>query len=166
MLTVEAQETSKPLAGQVAVTQASHSEMEVAQVWPSSTPMEPPRVLLIDDSIADNDEPSYSSLGELPMCLWISALHKNLHLGAPSELYSELAASWLSIVALGGCYLWWRTVSKKVFTGLGKTAGKRRRVLNLHGVVGIWLLVGMLAHSATGISWSLFAGHNVDKRGA
>ncbi|WP_231910320.1 PepSY-associated TM helix domain-containing protein [Corynebacterium imitans] len=180
VLTVETQETSTPLADQVAAAQASHPEMEVAQVWPSSTPTESTRVLLIDESIADNDELrsvfvnphtgavigdelSYSGVGELPMRHWISALHKNLHLGTPGELYSELAASWLWVIALGGLYLWWRTAGKKVFTGLKNTSGKRRRVLNLHGVVGTWLLVGMLALSATGITWSLFAGQNVDK---
>ena len=102
VLTVETQETSTPLADQVAAAQASHPEMEVAQVWPSSTPTESTRVLLIDESIADNDElrsvfvnphtgavigdePSYSGVGELPMRHWISALHKNLHLGTPGE---------------------------------------------------------------------------------
>ncbi|WP_261369424.1 PepSY domain-containing protein [Corynebacterium sanguinis] len=61
---------------------------EVAQVWPSSSPIEPTRVLLIDESIAENEElrsvlvnphggqvigdaPSYSGLGELPLRHWI-----------------------------------------------------------------------------------------------
>lgn len=61
---------------------------EVAQVWPSSSPSEPTRVLLIDESIAENEElrsvlvnphggqvigdaPSYSGLGELPLRHWI-----------------------------------------------------------------------------------------------
>ena len=172
--------TEVPLASQIKAAQNSHPDMDVAQVWPSSKADEPTRVLLIDESLADNselrsifvdpytgsvmgDEPSYSGLGELPLRHWISATHKNLHLGEVGELYSEIAASWLWVVALGGLFLWWRMARKRALTGLENKSGRRRKVLNLHGVAGTWLLVGMLGLSATGITWSVFAGGNVDR---
>ena len=169
-----------PLGEQVKAAQAVHPELDVAQVWPSSKADESTRVLLTDESLADNgelrsvfvnpyngavlgDEPSYSGLGELPLRHWISATHKNLHLGEVGELYSELAASWMWVVALGGLFLWWRIARKRALTGLKNKNGHRRKVLNLHGVLGAWLLVGMLGLSATGITWSVFAGNNVDR---
>lgn len=169
-----------PLADQVKAAQGVHPDLDVAQVWPSSKADEATRVLLIDESMADNgelrsvfvdpyngtvlgDEPSYAGLGELPLRHWISATHKNLHLGEVGELYSELAASWMWVVALGGLFLWWRIARKRAPTGLKNKNGRRRRVLNLHGVLGTWLLVGMLGLSATGITWSVFAGNNVDR---
>lgn len=180
VLTVEAQPGEVSLPTQIQAARAMHPDMEVAQVWPSSEATEPTRVLLIDESIAAQDElrsvfvnphtgqvigdePSYSGVGELPLRHWISALHKDLHLGAPGELYSELAASWLWVVALGGLFLWARIARERVLTGLDMTDGRRKRVVSLRGVAGTWLLVGMLALSATGITWSLFGGANVDR---
>lgn len=169
-----------PLSGQIRAAQQVHPDMAVAQVWPSSTPEESTRILLEDDSLAETsqlrsvfvnphdgtvigDEPTYSGVGELPLRYWISSLHKSLHLGKVGELYAEVAASWLWVVALGGLYLWWRVSRRRALIGLADTKGRRRKVLNLHGVAGTWLVVGMLALSATGITWSTFAGGNVDR---
>ncbi|MEJ4090787.1 PepSY domain-containing protein [Corynebacterium sanguinis] len=88
VLTVPADDGEVALASQIRAAQGTHPEMEVAQVWPSSSPSEPTRVLLIDESIAENEElrsvlvnphggqvigdaPSYSGLGELPLRHWI-----------------------------------------------------------------------------------------------
>ena len=58
VLTVSAPEggdaTEVPLASQIKAAQNSHPDMDVAQVWPSSKADEPTRVLLIDESLADN----------------------------------------------------------------------------------------------------------------
>jgi len=179
-LHVADQSTDVSLAEQVETAHATHPGMGIAQVWPAATGTDTSRVLLIDESIAANkelrsvfvnphtgevtgDEPSYSGLGELPLRHWISALHKSLHLGEPGEMYSELAASWLWVVSLGGLYLWWRMAGRRVFAGLTRRTGRRRGVLNLHGVAGTWLLVGMLALSVTGITWSMYGGANVNR---
>ncbi|WP_311198214.1 PepSY-associated TM helix domain-containing protein [Corynebacterium sanguinis] len=90
-------------------------------------------------------------------------MHKNLHIGEPGRLYAELAASWLWVVALGGLFLWWRVTRTRVLTGLEKRTSRRGRVVNLHGVVGTWLLVGTLGLSVTGVTWSVLAGENVGK---
>lgn len=121
------------------------------------------------------EERTYSGLGELPVRRWLSGLHQQLHLGEPGELYAELAASWLWVLALGGLYLWWRRVSAArrrdpgTRTRLWRAArapkgdaGRRRRSLNLHAVLGVWLIVAMLGLAATGITWSQKAGANVD----
>lgn len=49
---------------------------------------------------------TYGTSGALPLRTWISELHRHLHLGEPGRIYSELAASWLWVVALGGLLLW------------------------------------------------------------
>ena len=45
----------------------------------------------------------YGSSGSLPLRTWISQLHRHLHLGEPGRLYSELAASWMWVVATRRC---------------------------------------------------------------
>ncbi len=179
-LQVRDQAGGVPLASQIEAARATHPDMDVAQVWPAATGTDTSRVLLIDESIAANqelrsvfvnphtgevtgDEPSYSGVGELPLRHWISALHKSLHLGEPGEMYSELAASWLWVVALGGLYLWWRLAKGRVFVRLRTRTGRRRGVLNLHGIAGTWLIAGMLALSVTGITWSMYGGANVNR---
>ena len=40
--------------------------------------------------------------GYLPLSTWLDGLHRHLNLGEPGRIYSEIAASWLWVVALGG----------------------------------------------------------------
>jgi len=44
---------------------------------------------------------------------------------------------------------------------IDRTSSGRSRTLNWHGAVGIWIAVGLLFLSATGLSWSHFAGDNI-----
>lgn len=46
--------------------------------------------------------------GSTPVTTWLDRMHANLNLGEPGSLYSELAASWLWVLVLGGVVLWWR----------------------------------------------------------
>ena len=134
-------------------------------------------LLTVDPATAAvvGEERTYSGLGELPVRRWLSGLHQQLHLGEPGELYAELAASWLWVLALGGLYLWWRRVSAarrrdpgtrtrlwRAAPAPAGDAGRRRRSLNLHAVLGVWLIVAMLGLAATGITWSQRVGANVD----
>ncbi len=105
---------------------------------------------------------SYGSSGSLPVRTWIDELHRSLHLGDTGRLYSELAASWLWVIALAGLALWWtgrRTTSSRWRPD--RSASGRRRTLSWHGAVGTWLVLGMLMLSATGLTWSRLAGANV-----
>ncbi|GAB2822014.1 PepSY-associated TM helix domain-containing protein [Streptomyces daliensis] len=165
-----------PLSRQVEAALDAHPDGELTAVRPSSEPEAATRVLLDDPSVADPDNSlavfvdpytarvqgaleSYGSSGALPVRAWIDHLHRDLHLGEPGRLYSEFAASWLWVVALGGVALW-----------LGRARGQRklrgttgaRRTLSLHGTVGLWAALGLLVLSATGLSWSAYAGANIE----
>ncbi len=98
-----------------------------------------------------------------PLQTTLDGLHRNLLLGEPGRIYSELAASWLWVLALGGLALWIGKVRgrRKAKDALqpprGMRAG-RRRILGWHGATGVWLTVALLFLSATGLTWSTYAG--------
>lgn len=101
----------------------------------------------------------------LPARAWIDALHRTLHLGDFGRVYSELAASWLWVLALSGTAAW--AVRRRRRARVRRTllpersATGRARTRSWHGSAGLWLAVGMLVLSATGLTWSNFAGANV-----
>ncbi|TJZ74407.1 PepSY domain-containing protein [Rhodococcus oryzae] len=106
--------------------------------------------------------------GDLPLRAWLSALHKNLHLGEVGNLYSELAASWLGVIALAGLYLWWTKYRRDRANGnrgrlltVDRSVTGRRSTLNWHGVVGACAAIGLIFLSITGLTWSDHAGKNV-----
>ena len=110
-------------------------------------------------------EQVYGASGSLPLRTWISELHRSLHLGDAGRLYSELAASWLWVVALGGLALWTaRARSRRSLRAAlvpDPAARGRARSRSWHGAVGAWLVLGLLMLSATGLTWSRLAGGNV-----
>ena len=66
---------------------------------------------------------AYGTSGTLPFRTKLDYLHRNLMLGEPGRNYSELAASWLWAVVLGGVLLWcWRRNPN----GAGRAARTRR----------------------------------------
>lgn len=73
---------------------------------------------------------------------------------------SELAASWLWVIAAGGVVLWFSR--RRALRKVRGTSG-RRRTLGLHGTVGVWAAVGFFFLSATGLTWSTYAGANIDE---
>jgi uncharacterized iron-regulated membrane protein len=99
----------------------------------------------------------YGTSGILPLRQTIDYLHTSLMLGDIGRLYSELAASWMWVAALGGIALWFYTRPKR---RINNRFQNRRRV---HVTLGWSLLGGMLLFSATGLTWSQWAGGNVDK---
>ena len=104
--------------------------------------------------------------GETPMMTWFDDLHRNLLLGDHGRHYSELAASWLWGVTLGGVLLWLRRqrgrANKIRATVLPDLSAKKgvRRTRGWHAATGIWLTIGLLILSATGLTWSRYAGGN------
>ncbi|MBB1583198.1 PepSY domain-containing protein [Serratia sp. OS31] len=96
----------------------------------------------------------YGTSGVLPLRTWLDQFHRSLLLGDVGRNYSELAASWLWIAALGGLILWGARRRKK----LTRQRGGLRR---LHEKSGVLLLVGLLFFSATGLTWSQWAGENI-----
>ncbi|GGF46549.1 membrane protein [Microbacterium sorbitolivorans] len=127
------------------------------------------RAVFVDPGSGEirGDMTVYGTSGALPLRTWIDHLHRNLHLGDVGRLYSELAASWLGIVALAGLVLWGVRIRKTrrkremVFVNLKRTG--YRRVFGMHASLGVWVLLGALFLSATGITWSQHAGANVSQ---
>ncbi|MGO1549077.1 MAG: PepSY domain-containing protein [Nesterenkonia sp.] len=98
------------------------------------------------------------------MRTWVDRLHRSLHLGEFGRRYSELAASWLGVIAAAGVGLWAIRAKKtrKARQMLGPTLTHKglRRVRSGHGAVGIWAALGILFLSSTGITWSQHGGGN------
>ncbi|WP_405959889.1 PepSY domain-containing protein [Streptomyces sp. NBC_00024] len=165
-----------PISEQVAAARKAHPEGTIAAVRPSPEDDATTRVMLtgvegIDETntLAVFVDPytaqvrgaleQYGSTGALPVRTWIDKFHANLQLGETGRLYSELAASWLWVISGGGLVLWFarRRAQRKV-----RGTSGRRRTLGLHGTVGVWAAAGFLFLSATGLTWSTYAGANIE----
>lgn len=174
-LTVPVGERELPIGEQVAAARAAHPDGTIAAVRPSPEAGATTRVLLSgtpgmdpDHTLAVFVDPytgevrgaleQYGSTGALPLRTWIDEFHRDLHLGETGRLYSEFAASWLWVIAGGGLVLWFsrRRALRKV-----RGTGGRRRTLGLHGSVGAWAAAGFVFLSATGLTWSTYAGANI-----
>lgn len=180
-LHVPVSESSLSLTEQVAAADTYvDEEANLAAVRPAPEPGQTTRVMYADDDLGENEnraifiDPAtaevqgdltvYGTSGALPLRTWVDHLHRNLHLGDLGRLYSELAASWLGVIAVAGVGLWMirATKTRKVRQMLRPTLKHKglRRVRSWHGAVGIWAALGMLFLSATGITWSQHGGSN------
>lgn len=174
--TVPVGDRKLPVSEQVAAARQTHPEGTVSAVRPSPADDASTRVMLsgvagIDDNktLAVFVDPytakvrgsleQYGSTGALPVRTWIDEFHANLHLGETGRLYSELAASWLWVISGGGLVLW--SGRRRARRRLRGTTG-RRRTLSLHGSVGVWAAAGFFFLSATGLTWSAYAGAHID----
>ncbi|MBD9722437.1 PepSY-associated TM helix domain-containing protein [Streptomyces caniscabiei] len=165
-----------PISEQVAAARKAHPEGTLSAVRPSPEDDATTRVMLtgvegIDETntLAVFVDPytaevrgaleQYGSTGALPVRTWIDKFHANLQLGETGRLYSELAASWLWVISGGGLVLWFarRRAQRKV-----RGTSGRRRTLGLHGTVGVWAALGFFFLSATGLTWSTYAGANIE----
>ncbi|MFJ5706951.1 PepSY-associated TM helix domain-containing protein [Streptomyces sp. NPDC093105] len=168
-----------PLERQVGIAREANPDGTVTAVWPAAEPGATTRVLMADPDAPEGTSlavfvdpytgdvrgqlPSYGSSGALPLRTWIDGLHRDLHLGEPGRIYSELAASWLWVLVLGGLVLWFarrRTKRRALLLPEGGPKS-RRRTLSWHGSVGLWAALGLLLLSATGLTWSRYAGENI-----
>ncbi|GGV64697.1 peptidase [Streptomyces griseoloalbus] len=174
-LTVPVGDRELPVSVQVAAAREAHPEGTVAAVRPSPEPNATTRVMLSgipgvdpDHTLAVFVDPytgevrgaleQYGSTGALPLRTWIDEFHRDLHLGETGRLYSEFAASWLWVIAGGGLVLWFSR--RRALRKVRGTSG-RRRTLALHGGVGVWAAAGFIFLSATGLTWSTYAGANI-----
>ncbi|AKZ59696.1 putative integral membrane protein [Streptomyces ambofaciens ATCC 23877] len=173
----DAGERKLPVSEQVAAARQAHPDGTVSAVRPSPDADATTRVLLSgvegvdpNHTLAVFVDPytakvrgaleQYGSSGALPLRTWIDEFHRDLHLGEPGRLYSEFAASWLWVIAGGGLVLWFsRRRARRKLRG---TRG-RRRSLGLHGTVGAWVAAGFVFLSATGLTWSTYAGANIEE---
>lgn len=183
-LTVPAAATQVPLAEQIRVGTAAMPGTDLRAVRPGATPTDTTQVIADAPDLPESFyrtafvDPhtgalrgvldTYGSGQAMPMRAWVDQLHRNLHLGDVGRLYTELAASWLWVLVLGGLVLWIgrsrrRRAARPARALLvpGGRASPRGRLLSWHAVVGLWAAVGLLFLSATGLTWSTYAGENV-----
>ncbi|WP_329623895.1 PepSY domain-containing protein [Streptomyces sp. NBC_01255] len=178
-LEVPVGDTTLPLSQQVNIARKVNPNGTVTAVWPGAEPDATTRVLMADPDVPEGTSlavfvdpytgdvggqlPSFGSSGALPLRTWIDGLHADLHLGELGRNYSELAASWLWVIALGGLALWLgrrRKNRRALFVPEGGPKS-RRRTLSWHGSVGLWAVTGLVLLSATGLTWSRYAGENI-----
>ena len=103
--------------------------------------------------------PVYGTSGSLPLRTTISFFHRQLLLSEVGRYYSELAASWLWLSAIGGVFLWLKGGKKNKAEFANKTAHLRKR--RRHFQLGLALFVGLIFVSITGLTWSKWAGDNI-----
>ncbi|GAA2860498.1 membrane protein [Actinoplanes cyaneus] len=170
-----------PLADQVAAARAAHPSGDLLTVRPGEGTATT-QIDFSDPSLdADHQHTVYVNpytgavTGRLttwwaatPLNEWLDNLHANLHLGETGALYSELAASWLWVIALGGIVLWWRRLrgvrsARRLLTPDLSARKGVRRTRGWHAATGMWLTIGLLFLSATGLTWSNHAGANFDE---
>ncbi|MGW0394981.1 PepSY-associated TM helix domain-containing protein [Streptomyces sp. NPDC003042] len=166
-----------PLSAQVGAARDAAPQGAVLGVWPAPEADATTRVIMESPGLGDGEtltvfvDPytadvrgQLTTAGDaLPLRAWLSEFHSSLQLGEFGRNYSELAASWLWVVALGGLALWIgrrRTRKARLVLPDRKATG-RRRTLSWHGAVGLWAAAGLVALSATGLTWSRYAGENI-----
>jgi len=176
-LTTEAQGTAQPLSAQVAAARRYIGEAErVYAVRPAPDAHTTTRVQFSQRDLGPSESRSvfidpytlqvkgdmtvYGTSGVLPLRMWLDQLHRGLLLGDAGRLYSELAASWLWVAALGGLVLWFGTRPRRK---IKKPASGFAFARHWHITLGLALSVGLVFFSITGLTWSQWAGGNIDK---
>jgi len=186
-LTAPSTAAAKPLADQIDAAQSyiqrHHPEDTLAAVRPAPAPGATTRVMYAEAGLMDSQNRAvfvdpgtaevrgdllvYGTSGALPFRTWVDTFHRSLFLGDVGRLYSETAASWLGVVALAGLGLWVirirKTRAKRDLVRPARGVRGYRRVFSWHASTGVWLLLGALFLSATGITWSQYGGGNVDQ---
>jgi len=163
---------ARPLADQITAARAVVGpEATVGAVRPAPEPGTTTRVMFAGPDMGPSEHRAifidpvtaqvqgdlgvYGTSGVLPVRAWLDLLHRELHLGDVGRLYSELAASWLWVAALGGLLLW--AARRRPGARHGATGRLRR----WHATLGVWALLGLMFFSATGLTWSQYAGGNI-----
>ncbi|WP_203808814.1 PepSY-associated TM helix domain-containing protein [Paractinoplanes tereljensis] len=164
----------KPLAEQIAAARATHPAGAVTAVRPgggaatTQVDFSSPELDFEHQHTVYVDQYTGAVTGQLttwwtstPMQTWLDDMHTSLHLGPVGNLYSELAASWLAVIALGGLILWWRRQrGRRMLTPDLKAKKGVRRTRGFHAATGVWLTLGLLFLALTGLTWSQYAGAN------
>ncbi|RZU54314.1 putative iron-regulated membrane protein [Krasilnikovia cinnamomea] len=161
-----------PLARQIDKARQAHPDGTLASVQPG-TGEQTTKVVFALPELGDKQHTVYVDpytgdvrgtlttwWGSTPVTTWLDDLHRNLHLGDLGRHYSEFAASWLWVLAVGGLVLWWRRRRnlRRMFTPELSANKGVRRTRGWHAATGAWITVGLLILSATGLTWSRYAG--------
>ena len=176
VLTTQSVGENQPLAKQIAAAKSYlASDLTLFAVRPAPEKGDTTRVMFLDSTAQHSGAraifvdpvtlaitgnlPVYGTSGVLPLRTTIDFMHRQLLLGEFGRYYSELAASWLWIAALGGLFLWYKggKKNKAEFASRTEHLRKRRR----HYQVGLCLFLGLVFVSITGLTWSKWAGDNI-----
>ena len=176
-LFTDSQGTEKSLAEQIRVAQTFIGpEAKITALRPAPTAGETTRVMFSTPGTTATTavfiDPHtteirgmlnvYGTSGVLPLRTWLDYLHQNLLLGDVGRNYSELAASWLWVASLGGLLLWATSRAPgRIKKGSRSRGQSLLRYRYWHSTMGIILLVGLIFFSATGLTWSRWAGDNI-----
>ena len=176
VLTTQSVGASQPLSQQIAAAKSHlQNNLILFAVRPAPETGDTTRIMFLDASAQHSgtravfidpitlevkgDLPVYGTSGILPLRTTIDFMHRQLLLGEIGRYYSELAASWLWIAALGGVFLWYKGGKKNKAELANKTAHLRKR--RRHYQLGLLLFVGLVFVSITGLTWSKWAGDNI-----
>lgn len=169
---------AQPLAKQVDAARARIGEgPRLFAVRPAPGPGETTRVMFTQPGLGDSEsralfvDPAtldikgdmivYGTSGTLPFRTTLDYLHRNLMLGELGRNYSELAASWMWLATLGGLALW--LAGRRRAAAANAARSPRLRTRRWHTLLGLWLAAGLMFLSATGLTWSNWAGGRVDQ---
>ncbi len=175
-LEAKPQGEAKTLSEQIAAARAyAGQDARIYAVRPAPQATDTTRVQFTDPALGESESRAvfidpytlavkgdltvYGTSGILPLRTAIDRLHRDLLLGNVGRNYSELAASWLWVAALGGLWLWWTSRPRRTVSAARGAAAKTRR---RHVLIGVTLSLGLLFFSATGLTWSQWAGGNID----
>ena len=172
------QQSAQPLSRQVEAAQQHLSpHANIVAVRPADTPTQSSRIIFNDPSRNLSNQAVfidpytlqikgqlavYGTSGVLPLRTTLDHLHRDLLLGETGRLYSELAASWLGLLALSGFYQWIkkRKILAKAVSPSGHL-GRRLKRQQLHSWLGLIILPFLVFFSVTGLTWSNWAGDQI-----
>ncbi len=176
-LTAHPQGNAQPLSAQISAARAYAGEKQhIYAVRPAPRATDTTRVQFSDASLGASqsravfidpyslkvtgDMTVYGTSGVLPLRTTLDLLHSSLLLGDFGRNYSELAASWLWVAALGGVVLWLGTRPKRKLKRARSGFAFSR---HWHITLGLTLVLGLVFFSVTGLTWSQWAGNNIDR---
>ncbi|AGT11223.1 PepSY-associated TM helix domain-containing protein [Paracoccus aminophilus] len=172
--------TPQPLGEQIKAARKLGGDGPIKAVRPAPAAGETTRVMFVDSRLGPSetrtifvdpvtlnlrgDMTTYGTSGILPFRTALDYLHQSLMLGDWGRYYSELAASWLWVVTLGGVLLWAGGSRRR--RKLAEMP-KPQRLRWVHATIGVSAAIVLLFLSVTGLTWSQAAGARIDQlRGA
>ena len=176
ILTVSNNKAHQDLASQVKrANEVVGSEGKLLAIRPAPSQNETSRILYTSEKLKSSEyrtiflNPStlevkadmitYGSTGALPLRTTIDLLHRDFLLGDFGRWYSELAASWLWLTGVSGLILYFRRRKTKFI----QSKNHYQKLVNKHIYLGIFCFAALVMLSITGLTWSQYAGDNIDK---
>lgn len=154
-----AQSVMSPTAQITAVRPAATSHDTTRVIYSDPQQQMANRAIFIDphDLKVKGQLAVYGTSGILPLRTFLDRLHRDLWLGEWGRIYSELAASWMGLLALSGIYHWFKR--RKQLNQ--PSEHKKLYLIKWHSWLGLALLPLLLFFSITGLTWSNWAGSNI-----